>query len=100
MSPLAGALWGLAGALVVEALELAAQIRRNKGRFPWVGRKLWPSLLAVGLRLAASGMLAAAMSDQFIGRWPAFCVGAAAPIVVSRVMEYVPSLTPGNGAGR
>lgn len=99
MSPLAGALWGLAGALVVEALELSYQIRRNKGRFPWVGPKLWPSLLAVVLRLGASGLLAAAMSDQFVGRWPAFCVGAAAPIVVSRLMEYVPPLGPGNGGG-
>jgi len=92
MSPIEGALWGLLGGLAVEALELAGEIRRNKNRWPWTGRKLWPSLCAVVLRLAASSALAAAMSDQLTGQWPAFCIGVGAPLAVSRISEQTPAI--------
>jgi len=95
MSPLRSASWGLAGGLAVEVLELAAEIRRNKGRWPWTGKKLWPSLLAVVLRLAGATLVAAALGDQIAGHWPAFCLGASAPVVLSRIMEQVPPIRPG-----
>ncbi|MFB9686033.1 hypothetical protein [Amycolatopsis plumensis] len=95
MTPLAAATWGLVGALVVEVLELAAEIRRRKGRWPWTGPRLWPSLLAVGLRLTAAALVAAAMSEQFAGRWPAFCVGISAPLIVARIAQEVPPFTSG-----
>jgi hypothetical protein len=96
MSPVTSGLWALAGAVVVEALELSGEIRRSKGRWPWRGTKLWPSVLAVALRLAASGLLAAAMSAQFADKWAAFTVGIAAPLIVSRLAEQIPVSHIGN----
>src|SRR5262249_42723994 len=102
MSPVASGLWALAGAVVVEALELSGEIRRSKGRWPWRGKRLWPSVVAVGLRLGSSGLLAGAMSAQFADKWAAFTVGVAAPLVVTRLAEQIPPNTLrnyGDGGG-
>ena len=88
----ASGLWGLAGGVVVEALELASEIRKNKNRWPWTKKTRWPAIVAIFLRLAASCLLASAMSGALLGIWPAFCLGVSAPLAVARIAQQTPRL--------
>jgi hypothetical protein len=95
VGPIEAAMWGLLGGFVVEALEHAAAIHRVGG-WPWTkpGEPgLWPSLLAVILRLAAGAGLAAASgaSGQVAGAFGAFCLGVTAPLVVEKMVERAPT---------
>ena len=87
MSPYVAAAWALTGTGAVEALEMADEIRRSKFKWPWRGKRFWPSLVALCLKLLAAALLAAAMSDQFVSRWPAFLAGVAAPLILTRLAE-------------
>jgi hypothetical protein len=93
MSPLQLALWGLAGGFVVEGLELVAAIRRTRG-WPWrvhgeVG--LAPYLVSVALRLAVSGVLAAALgaNGQVSGPAGAAMIGITAPLIVEKAFRQL-----------
>lgn len=86
-------MWGLAGAFVVEGLELVAAIRRTGG-WPWrlhgeVG--LGPYLVAVTLRLAVGGVLAAALgtNGQLSGPAGAAMIGITAPLLVEKMFRQV-----------
>jgi hypothetical protein len=91
----AAALWGLAGGLCVEALELYARIKRAR-EWSWSkpipqGRAAyWTSVViraGVGALLAA----AAAASDQVSGAFAALGLGVAAPLVVEAPPEVDPA---------
>jgi hypothetical protein len=87
VSPLTAAAWAVAGAFAVESVELVGEFDRNRTRWPWRGKRLWPSVVALLLKLGTAAVLAAAMSDQFAGRWPAFVAGVAAPLIITRVAQ-------------
>lgn len=91
-------MWGLAGAFVVEGLELVAAIRRTGG-WPWrlhgeVG--LGPYLAAVTIRLAVGAVLAAALgtSGQLSGPAGAAITGITAPLLVEKMFRQVGSSSP------
>jgi hypothetical protein len=95
------ALWALAGGFVVEGLEFAALQRRHR-KWPWQvdaeatavtdGTAAGPLGYFVGevLRLAAGGVLGAALAGQVTGPLPALAIGAAAPVIAGHLAAYVP----------
>jgi hypothetical protein len=91
MSPGEFAMWGLAGGLLVELLELAARTRAHK-TFPW----LVPNEMSLGAyiycaltRPAAGAIVAVAlgMTDQITGPWGLLVVGAGAPLIIQNAMR-------------
>lgn len=106
------ALWALAGGFVVEGLEFAALQRRHH-KWPWqVDAEALASnpppgdtadntaaagplgyFIAELIRLAAGGLLGAAMAGQITAPLPALAIGAAAPIVAGNLGAYIPLLT-------
>lgn len=88
MSPLDAALWALAGAASIEALEVFWLIRRSKTpAWPWRRGELGPNLLAMGLRFGLASVLGAVMSEQFNGKMAAFIVGLTAPLIIQQIMD-------------
>jgi hypothetical protein len=95
------ALWALAGGFVMEGLEFSALWRRHR-RWPWQidadaadtagGGAAGPLgyFLAELARLAAGGILGAALAGQVTGPLPALAIGAAAPAIAGRLAAYVP----------
>ncbi|WP_125783509.1 hypothetical protein [Amycolatopsis sp. WAC 01375] len=95
------ALWALAGGFVVEGLEFAALQRRYR-KWPWQvdadaaegagGTAAGPLgyFVAELVRLAAGGILGAALSAQVTGPLPAVAIGAAAPVIAGHLAAYVP----------
>lgn len=95
------ALWALAGGFVVEGLEFAALQRRHR-KWPWQvdadaaeatgGTAAGPLgyFVAEMVRLAAGGVLGAALAAQITGPLPALAIGAAAPVIASHLAAYVP----------
>jgi hypothetical protein len=95
------ALWALAGGFVVEGLEFTALQRRHR-KWPWqvdaeaaetTGSTAAGPLgyfLAELVRLAAGGILGAALAGQVTGPLPAVAIGAAAPIIAGHLAAYVP----------
>ncbi|NYH54558.1 hypothetical protein HNR06_004147 [Nocardiopsis arvandica] len=87
------ALWGLAGAGCVEALEFAAAISRTRN-WPWRAPgapPAFPLLVSVVLRLSVGTVLAMALggSDQIAGEIGAFVSGVAAPVIIERILSQV-----------
>lgn len=94
MNPWVAAIWGLAGALCVEALWLHSHIRRSKH---WSWRRPIPQgldayLISVVLRAGVGAGLAsaAAGSGQVSGAIAAFGIGVAAPLIVQKLAQAVP----------
>jgi|SRR5437868_700306 len=94
MAPLVAALWGLAGGLCVEGLEVYANIHRKKS---WSWRKPIPQgmtafVLSIIIRGAVSTVVAAAFaaSGQVSGAFAALGLGIAAPLIVQRLARAVP----------
>lgn len=95
------ALWALAGGFVVEGLEFAALLRRHH-KWPWQvdaeaaatigGTAAGPLgyFLAELVRLAAGGVLGAALAGQVTAPLPALAIGAAAPIIAGHLTAYIP----------
>jgi hypothetical protein len=95
------ALWALAGGFVVEGLEFAALQRRHR-KWPWQvdadaaeaagGAAAGPLgyFVAEVMRLAAGGVLGAALTAQITGPLPAVAIGAAAPVIAGHLAAYVP----------
>lgn len=94
------ALWALAGGFVIEGLEFSALWQRHR-RWPWQvdaestageGKAAgpWGYFLAELARLAAGGVLGAALAGQVTGPLPALAIGAAAPVIAGRLVAYVP----------
>ena len=84
-------MWGLAGGVLVELLELAARTRAHK-TFPW----LVPNEMSLGAyiycaltRPAAGAIVAVAlgMTDQITGPWGLLVVGAGAPLIIQNAMR-------------
>jgi hypothetical protein len=93
LSPMAAAGWGLLGSFIVEALELAAALRRAKA-LPWKRPgepRLFAYLVSVVLRLAAGAGLAAlgGAGGQLTGPFAAGALGITAPLVVERLLRQV-----------
>ncbi|GII85990.1 hypothetical protein Ssi03_39800 [Sphaerisporangium siamense] len=89
----AAALWGLAGGLCVEGLELYARIRRDR-KWSWKrpipqGRAAY--LTSVAIRAGVGAVLAAAATEgrQISGAFAALALGLAAPLVVEKVTRLV-----------
>ncbi|MFI0480054.1 hypothetical protein [Actinomadura sp. 9N215] len=98
MAPLLAALWGLAGGLCVEGLDLYARIHRGRG---WSWRRPIPQgwvafVLSVGIRSGVGAILAAATaaSGQVEGAFAAFALGVGAPLVIERLARAVPVAGP------
>ena len=86
--------WGLTGALCVEALELYAHIRRTSN-WDWrcpVDQGMVPFVVTVVIRVGVGAALAAAFagSNQVSGPLAAFTLGVASPMVVTRLASAIP----------
>ncbi|GII64472.1 hypothetical protein Skr01_45570 [Sphaerisporangium krabiense] len=97
----AAALWGLAGGLCVEGLELYARIRRDR-KWSWKrpipqGRAAY--LTSVAIRAGVGAVLAAAATEgrQISGAFAALALGLAAPLVVEKVTRLVVHSLAGSG---
>jgi hypothetical protein len=95
LSAWAGAGWGLAGGLCVEALWLHTQIRGAKGHWSW--RRPIPQgptayLISVVARVGVGGLVAAAAagSGRVSNALIAFGLGVAAPLAVEKLAQVVP----------
>lgn len=96
------ALWALAGGFVVEGLEFVALLRRHR-KWPWQVDAEATGSTAAGplgyfiaeiVRLAAGGILGAALAAQVTGPLPAVAIGAAAPVIAGHLTAYVPLPPP------
>lgn len=94
MSLWVAALWGLAGGMSVEGLELYARIHRTRG---WSWRKpipqgLAPYLLSIVIRggFSVGVATAAAASQQVVGAFAIFGIGVAAPLVIEKLAQSIP----------
>ncbi|MDN3353625.1 hypothetical protein [Actinomadura sp. DC4] len=86
------ALWGLAGGVCMEALDLYRQIRDTPG---WNWRKPIPQglpayVISILIRVAIGGILAAAGSGQLTGPLAALGLGVSAPAVLEKLARNVP----------
>ncbi|GLW27757.1 hypothetical protein [Actinoplanes regularis] len=93
LSSVAAGCWGLLGGFIVEALELAAALRRAKAP-PWrrPGEpRLSAYLTSVVLRLFAGAGLAALIGadGQIGGPFAAGALGITAPLVVEKLLRQV-----------
>ncbi|MFB4299572.1 hypothetical protein [Actinomadura sp. NTSP31] len=96
MTTLTCALWGLAGAALVEGLEFTKSIRHTND-WPWasVDRPgAGPYLASIVIRLAMGMGLAAATgaSGQVNGPFGAVAIGVAAPLIIEKLAQQVPHL--------
>ncbi|MGW5259656.1 hypothetical protein ACWEQG_01695 [Microbispora sp. NPDC004025] len=96
-------LWGLAGGVCVESLELYARIKRVR---KWSWRKPIPQGLAayltsVAIRAGVGALLAAAAasSGQISGEFAALALGVAAPLVVEKLSRMAVVMPQGVDAG-
>jgi hypothetical protein len=90
----AGAGWGLAGGMCVEALWLHSHIR-SAARWSWrkpIPQGLTAYVISVVTRVGAGAVVAAAAagSNQASGTLAAFGIGVAAPLVVQKLARGVP----------
>ncbi|GAA2613126.1 hypothetical protein SMC26_14240 [Actinomadura fulvescens] len=88
------ALWGLAGGVCVEALELYAHIRSRR-RWSWrrpIPQGMAAFWVSVLIRVGVGGVVAAAMAHdgQVAGAVAAFGLGVAAPLVIEKLARLVP----------
>jgi hypothetical protein len=88
------AIWGLAGGMSVEGVELYARIHHVRD---WSWRKPIPQglaayLLSLVIRAGFSAGLttAAAASDQVVGAFAMFGIGVAAPLVIEKLARGIP----------
>ncbi|MFI9840405.1 hypothetical protein ACIHFD_25450 [Nonomuraea sp. NPDC051941] len=97
------ALWGAAGSLAVDGLELITEIKKHGG-FPW-GKKnhpgVTPYIVSIFIRLGIGATLAAAfgLGGQVTGVVGALTVGIAAPLIMEKLgkaaASTVPTVQPG-----
>ncbi|MFE2296794.1 hypothetical protein ACFXAW_01200 [Streptomyces sp. NPDC059445] len=84
-----GLLWGLAGAISIEALDLYGAIRRIKG-YPWKFEgevPFGPYMLSIVIRLGVGAGLATALasSGQIAGPIGGLAAGIAAPKIIEQL---------------
>jgi hypothetical protein len=86
-------LWGLFGGFIVDGLEFWRLVRNNRGVWP-VQYRSFASLAAEIVRLIVGAGLAIAFgkSGQVTGAIGAVAIGAAAPLIVEKLAQQVPSL--------
>jgi hypothetical protein len=89
--PIEFALWGLAGGLMVEIIELAASTRRYKC-WPWQVQdemRFGPYLFCALTRPMVGAPLALALgsSDQISGPAGALIVGVSAPLIIQAALR-------------
>jgi len=87
LSASAGAGWGLAGGLCVEALWLHTQIRGAKGHWSWrrpIPQGLTAYVISIMARVGVGGLVAAAAagSGRVSSALVAFGLGVGAPLAV------------------
>jgi hypothetical protein len=95
LSASAGAGWGLAGGLCVEALWLHTQIRGAKGHWSWrrpIPQGLTAYVISVMARVGVGGLVAAAAagSGRVSSALVAFGLGVGAPLAVEKLAQVVP----------
>ena len=95
LSAWAGAAWGLAGGLCVEALWLHTHIRGAKGRWSWrrpIPQGLSAYVISVVARVGVGGLVAgaAAGSGRVSSALVAFGLGVGAPLAVEKLAQVVP----------
>lgn len=88
------ALWGLAGGMSVEGMQLYARIHRTPG-WSWhrpIPQGLTAYLLSLLIRagFSAGVTTAAAASDQVVGAFAMYGIGIAAPLVIEKLAKGVP----------
>jgi hypothetical protein len=92
-----GAVWGLIGSGVAEALNLYSMMRpttESKGRWqwPWRDRRDRPIVVfAVGLRMVAGTGLAAAAGAGGVATtaFATFVFGVAAPLIIAKMFDQI-----------
>ena len=95
LSAWAGAGWGLAGGLCVEALWLHTHIRGAKGHWSWrrpIPQGLSAYVISVVARVGVGGLVAgaAAGSGRVSSALVAFGLGVGAPLAVEKLAQVVP----------
>ena len=95
LSASAGAGWGLAGGLCVEALWLHTQIRGAKGHWSWrrpIPQGLTAYVISIMARVGVGGLVAAAAagSGRVSSALVAFGLGVGAPLAVEKLAQVVP----------
>src|SRR5437899_10799747 len=85
--------WGLLGGFIVDGLEFWRMVRNNGGVWPIQYRSL-AFVAAELVRLLAGAGLAIAFgkSGQVTGALGAVAIGAAAPLIVEKLSQQLPSL--------
>jgi len=88
------ALWGLAGGVLVELLELASLTRAHK-TFPWQvpGQMRLGAYLYCALTRPAAGAIVAValgLTNQITGPWGLLVVGAGAPLIIQNATKQAP----------
>lgn len=91
----AAALWGLAGGLCVEALELYGSIKSAEGGWSWrrpIPQGFAAYVVSVVIRVGIGGIVAAAAvgAHQVEGSLAALGLGVSAPLVIERLARAVP----------
>lgn len=95
MTVFVAALWGLAGGVCVEALELYGYIRKTpkwSWRTPIHEIPFGGYVLSIILRCGIGGLVvaAAAAGGQVGGAFGAFGLGVAAPLVIEKLTRAIP----------
>ena len=99
------ALWGLAGGVLVELLELASLTRAHK-TFPWQmpGQMRLGAYLYCALTRPAAGAIVAValgLTNQITGPWGLLVVGAGAPLIIQNATKQAScaALMPSHAIG-
>jgi len=82
------ALWGIAGGLCVEALELLTHIQGNARKWSWrrpIPQGLSAFIASTLIRVGVGAILAAANSSEITGALPALGLGVGAPLVIEKL---------------
>jgi hypothetical protein len=95
------ALWGLVGGAANRGVLFLEASQRVKG-WPWSlprgpGGGVYAVAIVIHLGIAAATTAALATTTIITSGLVAFGVGAAAPVVVKKVIGYVETLVPSNG---
>jgi len=92
------AIWGLFGGFITDGLEFWRAVKANGGNWP-PGYGSWAFLVGELFRLCAGAGLAVAFgrAGQVNGEIGALALGAAAPLVVEKIAQWLPPAPPAAG---
>src|SRR5271154_5565738 len=92
-------LWGVCGGAAVLAIEFWGLMREKEGKLP-ARFKRFPYWIGEFCRILVGGVLAIALGQASQVTVPigALTVGVAAPLILSRLGEYVPRMPNGSAA--